>query len=52
MKIGLALLRDVTCFVNFLERICIYLYGANLDRDNLFGQDVALEVLLQCCVYI
>lgn len=51
MKTGVALLRDVKCFVNFLERICIELYVANLDRD-ISEQDVALEVPLQNAVCI
>lgn len=46
MKNGLALLRDVKCFVGFLGRICIH-HVANLGRDNIFEQDVALEVSLQ-----
>lgn len=55
MKTGVALLRDVKCFVNFfLERICIHLYVANLGRDNnILEQDVALEVSLQnaTCIF-
>lgn len=31
-----------------IESICIHLHVANLDRDNnILGQDVALQVLLQ-----
>jgi len=43
MKTGVALLGYVKCFVFSLERICIHLHVANLDRDNIFEQDVALE---------
>lgn len=51
MKTGVALLRHIKCFVNFLEWICIHLYVANLDRD-IFEQDVAPEVSLQNAVCI
>lgn len=41
MKTGVALWR-------YVKWICIHLYFANLDRDNnIFGQDVALEIPLQ-----